>query len=129
MRTSSGRSASQPVQPVAGHHPGGPGERPGDLGDDGHQLASRVGIVERRRRTLTGDDVAVGVAAHERGAGKRGDPLEHTDRVWPHRDEVTEQPVVVGAAASLDVRQHRVERGRVAVDVREQCEPHRGPAV
>ena len=65
--------------------------------------------------------------------GSAASVRERLDGLGPERCVVAEHPEHVGAALLLDVREDRVERGRVAVDVREGDEPqavaHARPAL
>lgn len=70
------------------------------------------------RRFLTGEDVAVSIAAYEVRVGQCAQSLSDCRRVESLGHAVTEDPVAVGAPKIRDFAKYRVERNRVAVDVR-----------
>ncbi len=114
----------EPLEPVAGRqHAARPREERGGL----------HGVADARRRQVAGQDVPVGVPARERRVRQRGERRERLDGLGPERCVVAEHPDHVGAALLLDVREDRVERARVAVDVREgdesQAVAHARPAL
>ena len=81
--------------------------------------------LERGRRAVARDDVTVRVPTDHGHVSQLRDALERADRIMAEGDEIAEDPVAIGATAPVDVGQHRVERDRVAVQVRDQCEAHR----
>ena len=64
----------------------------------------------------------VGVALHH-GAAQGADALKHLARMRPQGDQIAQADEVVYVTA-FDVGQHRVQRGQVAVDVREGRDAH-----
>jgi predicted small lipoprotein YifL len=62
------------------------------------------------------------VVAADRGYAETPDALDHTGGVRPVADEVSEAVGRGTQTVFVDVRKHRIERGRIAVDVGDERE-------
>src|SRR5262249_36766408 len=93
---------------------GPPPVEPAAWGDVAPRPGKGVGHLDHSRLiryggSVTGDDVAVGIAASEAHVRQQGQPLKHRDRVIAKGHEVAEHEVFINAALASDVGKYGVE--------------------
>lgn len=87
------------------------------------ELRSEFQLVRRREGDLAPEDVALRVAEDPHLGVERAEPVQRADRIGTHGDQIAQHPPSVDTRRS-SIRDHGVERHRVAVDVGEHSDPH-----